>query len=90
MNIAEWWPHLDQSAREWLVAHNGEVVPEKVLDQIIAVAGAPTVGATWVGGISDDDQDDVEGFLLSDDAVDWIEQFANGEDAEAQTPLGHS
>jgi hypothetical protein len=76
MRIEEWWPRLDSSTQQWLINNNGDVVPLSILDQITAVAGAPTADASWVG-------DDVpESFFLSDEAVDWIEETANDEVAE--------
>ena len=86
MNIVEWWPKLDPSAQEWLVANNGDVVAPHVLEKIAVIAGPPTLEASWVGGI------DRNGIVLSDEATDWIEAVANEEaevDAEAETPYGH-
>lgn len=73
MRIEDWWPRLDSSTQQWLINNNGDVVPPNILDQITAVAGVPTADASWVG-------DNVpEGFFLSDDAIDWIEETANDE-----------
>jgi hypothetical protein len=73
MRIEEWWPKVDPSTQQWLINNNGDVVPPNILDQITAVAGAPTADASWVG-------DSVpEGVLLSDEAIDWIEETANDE-----------
>ncbi|HEY8699756.1 MAG TPA: hypothetical protein VIM08_02160 [Arthrobacter sp.] len=78
MRIEEWWSRLDSSTRQWLINNNGDVVPPNILDQITAVAGAPTADASWVG-------DNVpEGFFLSDEAIDWIEETANDEVAEGE------
>ncbi|MGO4384890.1 hypothetical protein [Specibacter sp. RAF43] len=75
MDIENWWPLLDPATRQWLMDNNGDVVPPGVLDQITAVAGHPEVDASWAG-------DSVpEGFLLSDEAIDWIEDTANDEDS---------
>ena len=49
MRIEEWWPGLDSSTQQWLINNNGDVVPLNILDQITAVAGAPTADASWVG-----------------------------------------
>lgn len=48
-------------------------MPPNILDQIEAVAGPLTPEAPWVAG------DDTEEFLLSDQAIDWIEEAANAE-----------
>ncbi|AIX99636.1 hypothetical protein ART_0038 [Arthrobacter sp. PAMC 25486] len=78
MNIQDWWPLLDSSTQQWLINNNGDIVPPSILDQIMAVAGQPTADASWVG------DDGREGLTLSDEATDWIEQTANGEDAESE------
>jgi hypothetical protein len=68
MNIDQWWPKLDPSAREWLIANNGDAVSPEVLRQIAAA-----------GGDLPPDSDGV--FFLSDEATDWIEATANDEGA---------
>ena len=69
MEIMEWWPKLDQDARRWLIAHNGEAVSPEVLEMIVAVGGsAPRDG-----------ESEADGHFLSDEAVDWIEATANHE-----------
>ena len=73
MNIDEWWPRLNAEARDWLIAHNGEAVPEHILGQIAAAGGAVTSDASWVG------QRGPDGFYLSDEATDWVEAIANSE-----------
>lgn len=73
MNIDEWWPRLDTATHDWLIAHNGEAVPEHILDQIAAAGGAVTSDAWWVG------QRGPDGFSLSDEATDWVESIANSE-----------
>ena len=73
MRIEEWWPKVDPSTQQWLINNNGDAVPPHILDQITALAGAATADASWVG-------DSVrEGFFLSDEAIDWIEETANDE-----------
>ena len=73
MRIEEWWPALPAESREWLVRHNGEAVPQHIVDQIRSVEGAATADTSWAGASIP------EGFFLSDRAVDWIEAVANGE-----------
>ncbi|MDD0858341.1 hypothetical protein NHF46_12350 [Arthrobacter alpinus] len=79
MNIENWWPLLKSSTRQWLIDNNGDVVPPSILDQITAVAGYPTAEASWVA------DNCAEDFLLSDQAIDWIEEAANDEDAGANS-----
>lgn len=76
MNIENWWPLLNSSTRQWLIDNNGDVVPPSVLEQITAVAGYPTAESSWAAGSV------AAGFVLSDQAVDWIEEAANDEAAE--------
>jgi len=73
MRIEEWWPKLDPATQEWLIANNGDVVPTTVLGQIAEAGGDVTSDASSIG-------DNVPGgLLLSDAAVDWIEETANHE-----------
>ena len=73
MRIEEWWPKLDPATREWLIANNGDVVPTTVLGQIAEVGGDVTSDASSIG------DNGPGGFLLSDAAIDWIEETANHE-----------
>ncbi|MFJ6416892.1 hypothetical protein [Paeniglutamicibacter sp. NPDC091659] len=73
MRIEEWWPRLDAETRQWMINNNGDAVPAEILQRIMAVTGDSAAHAPWVGS------DDAEGFFLSDTAVDWIEEIANGE-----------
>src|SRR5450631_576963 len=73
MRIEEWWPKLDPATQEWLIANNGDVVPTNVLGQIAAAGGDVTSDASSIG------DNGPGGFLLSDAAVDWIEETANHE-----------
>lgn len=76
MHIEDWWPRLDTETRQWMIDNNGDAVPPEILERITTVAGMSTARAPWVGA------DDAEGFFLSDTAVDWIEETANGESAD--------
>ncbi len=78
MRIQDWWPLLNSSTQQWLINNNGDIVPPGILDQIMAVAGQTTTDRSLVG------RDGREGFTLSDDAIDWIEQTANDEDSESE------
>ena len=75
MRIEEWWPQVDEPTRQWLINNNGEAIPKDILATITALAGPPSAADSWVG------EDGPDGFMLSDEAVDWIEAAANGEDA---------
>ena len=76
MSIEDWWPALNAATQQWLINNNGDVVPSNILDPITAVAGPAMADASWVGA------DIGEGFLLSDDAIDWLEKTANDEATE--------
>lgn len=73
MDIEQWWPKLSAGTREWLAANNGAVVPASVVDEIIDAGGGPAAGAWWAGDA------EADGITLSDAAIDWIEEAANGE-----------
>jgi hypothetical protein len=73
MRIEEWWPKLDPATQEWLIANNGDVVPTTVLGQIAEAGGDVTSDASSIG------DNGPGGFLLSDAAIDWIEETANQE-----------
>ena len=77
MNIEQWWPKLKPSTREWLIEHNGVEVSAAVLAEI-ADAGGPAPSDSWWTGQS------APGFYFPDEATDWIEAVANGEEAEAR------
>lgn len=73
MDIEQWWPHLNGATKQWLIANNGDVVPEPVVNEIVAAGGVVALDSTWVG------ENGPDGLLLSDEAVDWIEAVANNE-----------
>jgi hypothetical protein len=77
MSIEQWWPKLQPSTREWLIENNGDEVLAVVVAEI-AEAGGPVASDPWWVGQS------APGFHLPDDATDWIEAVANGEEAEAR------
>ncbi|MDQ0729821.1 hypothetical protein [Arthrobacter sp. B1I2] len=76
MDIQAWWPLLDAETRDWLIEHNGEPLPPKVVAGIMAAAGGTTDSRWWASESAD-------GPELSDDAVDWIEGVTNDEDPTA-------
>lgn len=71
MDIEAWWPRLSGAAQQWLIENNGDVVPPAIIDEIQAAAG----GAFET--LPADSPD--EGLLLPDEATEWIEATANGE-----------
>ena len=73
MRIEEWWPKLVPATQEWLMANNGDVVPPAVCGQIAEAGGDVTSDSSSIG------HNVPGGFLLSDAAVDWIEETANQE-----------
>lgn len=75
MSIEQWWPRLKPSTREWLIENNGDQVPAAVVAEI-AEAGGPAASDAWWT------QQSARGFHVPDEAIDWIEAVANGEDDE--------
>lgn len=73
MDIEQWWPKLSDATREWLIANNGDAVPERVVSEIVAAGGVLATESEWVG------ENGPDGFFLSDEATDWIEAAANDE-----------
>jgi hypothetical protein len=82
MSIENWWPKLDAEGQDWLIQHNGEVVPADLLRRINRLGGLICTPANVVGEARPD------GFHFSDEAVDWIEATANGE-VPASGALAH-
>ena len=72
-SIEDWWPRLAEETRDWLIANNGDVVPDSVVEEITRAGGLVAADAWWVG------QNGPTGLYLSDEAVDWIDEVANGE-----------
>jgi hypothetical protein len=72
-SLEEWWPRLSQATVTGSSPNNGEAVPVSVTEEITRAGGSVATDAWWVG------QNGLTGFYLSDEAVDWIEEVANGE-----------
>lgn len=70
MHIEQWWPKLKSSTREWLIAHNGDVVSADIAAEIRDAGGSVAEDAGQGGG---------SGAYLTDEATDWIETVANDE-----------
>ncbi|GAA2495151.1 hypothetical protein [Terrabacter carboxydivorans] len=73
MSIETWWWAVAPETREWLVAHNGEPLPDAVTEDILGVASPVDRDAWWA------DLDDSGRLGLSDAGVDWVEAVANDE-----------
>ncbi|MCA1008239.1 hypothetical protein LCL87_21230 [Rhodococcus hoagii] len=76
MNIADWWPKLSGEVQDWLVEHNGEPLDPRVRAEIEAVNDG-VLEPGWSSGESVDGQSE-----LTDEAVDWIDTWANGENRD--------
>jgi hypothetical protein len=74
MTIDAWWDQLSSETRNWLMANNGGPVPPAVVAQIERAGGPGSSDPWWAA--SDEDPSEV---VLPDHAVDWVEEFANGE-----------
>jgi hypothetical protein len=72
-----WWPKLRPETRDWLIANNGDALPEAVVDEIARAGGSMTPDSWWVG------ENGPAGSYLSDAAIDWIEAVANEETPES-------
>lgn len=67
-----WWPQLRPETRAWLIDNNGDTVPADIAREIEQGGGA--------ADLVESEDNDVSGVHLSDEAVDWIEAVANGEE----------
>jgi hypothetical protein len=77
MRIETWWPRLTDESQNWLIDHNGEPLDASVRRDIFDVNEGKTDPSWWTGESTDGVSE------LTDDAIDWIEAVANGEE---QTP----
>lgn len=71
-DFAAVWGEQNEATRQWLIEHNGEVLPKGVLRRLTASAG----NASDLGWLDLHDPDEP---ILTDATVDWIEAAANGE-----------
>lgn len=74
MDFPEIWPQLSPSSRAWLIAHNGEPLPDDMVGEILRVAGGEPDPRWWTGTSTEGETQ------LTDEAVDWIETAANDEE----------
>lgn len=83
MSIESWWPKLPQQSRDYLIDNNGDVVPPDLVEEISRAGGLISTDAWWVG------ESDPTGFFLSDEAIDWIDEVANGETPQPRAEYGN-
>jgi hypothetical protein len=77
MGIEEWWSDLSGFEQQWLIANNGDAIPDGIVASIVEAGGSVEI----VG--AEDEADDVPpGSYLTDEDVDWIEEVANAEGDE--------
>ena len=92
MGMDEIWARLAPETRDWLIANNGDAVPVDIAAEIDELADAANTDDIWAVGSDvtldaplepDDDIDDADedpgARYLAEDAVDWIEDYANDE-----------
>jgi len=93
MGMDEIWARLALDTRDWLIANNGDAVPADIaaeIDELVEAVGADEVWAFAPGApssapldpddVDDADEEDEPGArYLAEDAVDWIEEYANDE-----------
>lgn len=73
MDMSQIWPRLATSTQTWLVDHNGEPLPDDIVGEVLTVTAGQR-DPSWCAGDSQQGQ-----AQLSDEAVDWIDETANGE-----------
>ena len=73
MSNEQWWSKLGPATREWLVANNGDAVPERVAAEVVAAGGPVAVEQTGGDGA-------LPGLYFPDEILDWVEEIANSED----------
>lgn len=78
MNNEQWWASVAPSTREWLIANNGDAVPQDIAEEV-ARAGGP------VAAEDTSEESEQPGLFYPDEITDWIEERANDEDPAAST-----
>lgn len=73
MDMSQVWPRLATTTQTWLVEHNGEPLPDDILDEILTVTAGQRDPRWWAGDSHGGETQ------LTDEAVDWIDATANGE-----------
>lgn len=74
MAIDELWNALEPETRAWLIEHNGESLDPQILDEVLAANNGVADPSWWAG------ESTAGSSQLTDDAIDWIEAVANGEE----------
>jgi hypothetical protein len=73
MDMSQIWQGLATSTQTWLIEHNGEPVPDGILSEILTVTAGQKDPRWWAGNPQEGETQ------LTDEAVDWIDETANGE-----------
>lgn len=73
MDMSQLWPRLAPSTRTWLIEHNGERLPDDIVEEILDVTAGQRDPRWWAGDSGEHETQ------LTDQAVDWIDETANGE-----------
>ena len=71
MDFPEIWPRLSPSSQSWLIDHNGEPLPDDLVEEILSVTDGARDPHWWAGPSTEGQTQ------LTDEAVDWIEAVAN-------------
>lgn len=74
MTFPTLWRRLTDPTRSWLSEHNGEPLPPAIQAELERALAATDLDG-WVVRTS-------RGLAFTDDAIDWIEEAANGEHDE--------
>ena len=75
MDIPTLWRRLGADTRDWLIAHNGEQLTPDIIDALVSANGG-VLDPEW---LAEDGDEDGDGPVLADGAIDWIDATANGE-----------
>jgi hypothetical protein len=73
MDLPQIWPLLRPASRSWLIAHNGEPLPDELITEILRATGGERDPRWWARAGEEGETQ------LTDEAVDWIETVANDE-----------
>ncbi|WP_426737461.1 hypothetical protein [Plantibacter sp. 2H11-2] len=65
MNIERWWPKLKPTTRQYLIEHNGLLVPADARAEIVSVGGRLQAGSSWVTSWPD-------GYYFPAAITEWI------------------
>jgi hypothetical protein len=51
MDMSQVWPRLAPSTQTWLVEHNGEPLPDDILDEILTITAGRRDPRWWAGDL---------------------------------------